>query len=100
MALDHPGNAHAVERLATLIDEHVRRSAAALLALQRLEAGKLIAFEVVHAIVRAFEPADLHGALGEVEVIPSQIASLADAQPVAIDQQPDQPVTRAVPVGS
>jgi len=70
----------------------------ALLALQSLEAGKLIPFQVMHAIGRAFEPTDRNGPLGQVKIIPAQIACLAHAQPVAIDQKPDQPIALTMPV--
>ena len=38
------------------------------------------------AVVAAFETAYDDGALGQVDVVPAQVARLADTKPVAVDQ--------------
>jgi hypothetical protein len=50
------------------------------------------------AISAAIEPSHDDGALGEVNVIPAQIASLRDPQAVAVDDQSDQPIPMTMPV--
>ena len=74
--LDHATYAHSTEWLTTFVDEHVGRRASAL---QALETGKLVPFEVVAAIGRALEAAHDDGALRQIDVAPPQIAGLADA---------------------
>ena len=98
--LNHASDAHAAERLATLIDEYVRPFPpfTLLLPLEELEAVDLIPLQVMDAISTALEPADGDGALPQVDVIPAQIASLRDPQTMAIDDQPDQPIPVTVPV--
>jgi hypothetical protein len=80
--LNHASNAHAAERPATLIDEHVSPLCpiSLLLPLQELEAVHLIPLQVMDAISAALKPADDDGALPQVDVIPAQIASLRDPQ--------------------
>jgi hypothetical protein len=59
----------------------------------------LIPLEEVDTVGAALEPADADGALGQVEIVPPQVAGLAHPEPVAIDQQTDQPIAMTVPVG-
>jgi hypothetical protein len=63
--LNHASDAHAAERLATLIDEHVSPFPpfTLLLPLEELETIDLIPLQVMHAISAALEPADDEGAL-------------------------------------
>jgi hypothetical protein len=81
--LDHPGDAHAVEWLATLIHKHVSRPSL-LLTLQALEPDKLIALKVVRTINAALESADLNGAFGKVQIIAPQVTGLAHPEAMAI----------------
>jgi hypothetical protein len=50
------------------------------------------------AIRAALEPADDDGPLGQVDVIPAQIAGFGNPQTVAVDNQPDEPIPMTVPV--
>jgi hypothetical protein len=79
----HACNGPTTEGLAALIDEHVSPldPVSLLLPLQDLET----ALQVMDAISAALEPADVNGALRQVDVIPAQIASLRDPQAVAVD---------------
>ena len=58
-AFDHPGDAHAAEGLAALIDEDIGwlDPALGVIALQGLETGELVALQIVAAVGRAFEAA-------------------------------------------
>ena len=98
--LNHASDAHAAERLATLIDEYVRPFPpfTLVLPLEELETIDLIPLQVMDAISAALKPADDDGALPQVDVIPAQIASLRDPQTVAVDDQPDQSIPVTVPV--
>jgi hypothetical protein len=74
---NHASNAHPAERLATLIDEDVGPlgPVSLLLPPQQLETVHLIQLQVMDTIGAALEPADDEGALRQVDVIPTQIAS-------------------------
>src|SRR6516165_151392 len=52
----------------------------------------------MRAVVAAFEAADDDGPLGQIDVIPTKVASLAHAQAVAVDEEADQPIAMAVPI--
>ena len=93
----HPADAHASERLPAFIHEHIG-CLRLLLTLQALEPGELITLEIVDAVGAAFQPADLNGALGKIDVIPSQVTGFRHPEAVPIDQQGDQPVPVTVPV--
>jgi hypothetical protein len=74
--------------------EHVCRFDAlrCIAALEHLEAGEFVPLQVVAAVVAAFKSAHGDGALGQVNVVPAQIASLADPKPMTVDQQADEPI--------
>jgi hypothetical protein len=76
--LDHASNAHPAERLAALIDEDVGRldPVGLLLPVQELETVHLVPLKVMNAIGAGLEPADDDRALWQVDVIPTEIASL------------------------
>jgi hypothetical protein len=61
-----------------------------------LQHAHMVAVEALRAA--RFEPAHSDSALGQVNVVPSQIASLAHPQAVPIDQQADPPIALAVPL--
>ncbi len=87
--------AGALKSFATLIDEHVSPlDPVSLLPLQKLEAVDFIAFEVVRAVSAALEPAYDDRALGQVDIVPPEIASLRYQQAMAIER--DQPIPMAV----
>src|SRR5262245_8596380 len=67
-SLDHTSNAHALEWLPSLIDEHIG-GLGLLLALQSLKSHYLVAFQIVSAVIATLEAAHLNGALGEVDVV-------------------------------
>ena len=46
------------------------------------------------------EPPHLNGSLGEVEIVPTKIASLAHPQAVPVNEQPNQPIAVAVPIAA
>ena len=97
---NHPSNAHAAEGLATLIAEYVGPldAVSLLLPVQKLETVHLVPLQVVDAVSAALEPANDDGPLRQVDVIPTEIASLRHAQTVAIDDQSDQPIPVIMPV--
>ena len=97
-SLNHASDAHAPERLAALVHEDVGAPDARslLLAPYELEAVNLVPFQVVRAVGAAFEPTNNDGALGQVEVIPPQIAGFRNAQPMPIDQEANQPIAVTV----
>jgi hypothetical protein len=97
---NHASNAHPAERLVALVDEQVSPldPVSLLLPLQELETVHLIPLQVMDAVRAALEPAHDDGALGEVDVIPAQIASLRDPQTVAVDDQSDQKISVTVPI--
>jgi hypothetical protein len=69
-----------------------------LLPSQQLETVHLILLQVMDTIGAALEPADDDGALRQVDVIPTQIASLGDPQAMAVDGHADQPIPVTVPI--
>jgi hypothetical protein len=58
--LDHAGDPHAAEWLATLVDEYVGRLGLLFL-LQSLQASQFVAFEEVHTVGTALQPANGDG---------------------------------------
>ena len=70
-----------LSRLAALIDEDIGglEPTLGVIALEGLQTGQLVAFEVMAGIGRALEPAHDDGALGEIDIIPPKIAGLTDA---------------------
>src|SRR5262245_47735743 len=76
---DHPADPHAAEGLAPFVDEHIA-GLGFLLPLQSLQASEFIALQVMAAVDRSLEPAHPDRALGQVEIVPAQIAGLADAE--------------------
>jgi hypothetical protein len=76
--LDHARDAHALERLATFVNEDVSRlDAVGLLLLpQKLEALEFVAIEVMAAVDAPFQPTHDDGALGQVEIVPAEISYL------------------------
>src|SRR5262245_19715211 len=99
-SLDHPADTFPPERLTTLVDEDVSAFDAIflLLPLQEPQPVDLVPLQIVRAVVGALEAAHNDGALGQVEVIPPQVASLGHAQTVPVDHEADQPVPMAMPV--
>ena len=87
-----PGGRQCARRETALVHEHVCRFDAlrCIAALEHLEAGEFVPLQVVAAVVAAFKSAHGDGALGQVNVVPAQIASLADPKPMTVDQQADQ----------
>jgi hypothetical protein len=79
--VNHASIAHAAERLAALVDEHVGRlNAIRLLLPVQFETIHLIPLQVMDAVGAALEPADDDGPVRQVDVIPTQIASLGEPQ--------------------
>src|SRR3974377_1051965 len=95
--LDHAAYAHAPKGLTALIDKDVGRFGL-LLAMEPLKPRQFIALEVMDAIGAALQPADGNGALGQIDVIPAQVAGLRHPQPVPVDQQPYQPIAMPMAV--
>ena len=75
---DHASNAHPAEGLTALIDEDVGRldPVGLLLPVQELETVHFVPLKVMNAIRAALEPADDDRAFRQVDVIPTEIASL------------------------
>ena len=75
---NHASNAHPAEGLTALIDEHVSPldPVSLLLPVQELETVHLVPLQVMNAVSAALEPADDDRAFRQVDVIPTEIASL------------------------
>ena len=58
----------------------------------------LVPLQVVAAIGAPLEAAENDGALLQVDVVPTQIASFGNAQAMAEDQEADQPIAMTMPV--
>jgi hypothetical protein len=97
---DHASNAHPAEGLTALIDEDIGaiRSISLLLPVKQLKTVHLVPLKVMNAIRAALEPADDDRAFRQVDVIPTEIASLWHAQTMPVNHQTDQPVPMAVSV--
>jgi hypothetical protein len=91
---NHASNAHPAEGLAALVDEDVGRlnPVRLLLPAQEFETIHLVPLKVVDAVGATLEPADDDGPLWQVDVVPTEIASLRDPEAVAVDDQSDQPI--------
>src|SRR5262249_43365245 len=95
--LNHPSDAHPPEWLAPFIHEHLSRSCPTF-SLESFEASEYVPLKVMDTIGAVFQPTNSDGALGQIEVIPPEIAGFGYTQTVAIDQQADQPITMSVPI--
>lgn len=86
-SLDHTADACPAEGLPPFVDEDIGALDAIglLLPLQEPEAVDLIPLQEVRAVVAALETAHDDGALGQVKVIPPQVACLGNPQPVPVD---------------
>ena len=74
---NHPGNAHSPKGCTTFVDEDISR-----LIRQSPEPPQLVALQVVSAIPRSLQPSDDDRPRGEIDIIPSEIAGLANPKAI------------------
>src|SRR5208283_3666011 len=93
-SLDHAGDAHAIKRLAALIDKNEARFQAGsfLIFLQSFETNDFITFQIMRAVHATLEAPDDDCGLTEIDISPAKITRLTDAQSVTINHEPDQPI--------